>query len=63
MAENLPSGVPFAVVLASYCVEFHDRNLCAKCTDSGCPRLEDAAFTLDKFRAARLERHRLRRST
>lgn len=63
MAENLLSEVPFSVVLASYCVEFHDRNLCSKCTDQGCPRLDDAALTLDKFRAARLERHRLRRST
>ena len=62
MGEELLTRVPFAVVLASYCIEFHERNLCAKCTDSGCPRLDDAALTLDRYRADRLERYRLRRA-
>lgn len=55
--------VPFPVLMASYCVEFHDRNTCAKCTDQGCPRLDDAALVLDQFRAQRLERYRLNRRT
>ncbi|MFU8852753.1 hypothetical protein ACNAW0_17460 [Micromonospora sp. SL1-18] len=55
--------IPFAVILASYCVEYHERNNCSACTSSGCLRLADAALTLDKFRAERLERHRLRRAT
>ncbi|MEU2703345.1 hypothetical protein [Micromonospora aurantiaca (nom. illeg.)] len=55
--------VPFSVILASYCVEYHDRNLCSQCDSEGCPRLADAALTLDKFRAERLERHRLRKGS
>ncbi len=55
--------IPFGVILASYCIEFHEWNLCAECADTGCPRLADAALTLDQFRAARLERYRQRRST
>ncbi|MGC5020578.1 hypothetical protein [Micromonospora sp. DT47] len=55
--------VPFPVILASYCVDYHERNDCSACTPSGCPRLADAALILDKFRAERLERHRLRRAT
>lgn len=55
--------IPFAVVLASYCVEYHERNECAECTPEGCPRLADAGLTLDKFRAERLERHRLRKGS
>ncbi|MEU2614650.1 hypothetical protein ABZ570_24170 [Micromonospora sp. NPDC007271] len=51
--------IPFAVILASYCVEYHERNNCSACTLCGCLRLADA---LDKFRAERLERHRLRRA-
>ncbi|WP_406044257.1 hypothetical protein OG799_07090 [Micromonospora sp. NBC_00898] len=62
MGEELLTRVPFAVVLASYCIEFHERNLCAKCNDSGCPRLDDATFTLDRYRADGLERYRLRRA-
>lgn len=61
--EELLTRLPFAVVLASYCIEFHDRNLCSRCTDTGCPRLDDAALTLDQYRAARLERYRLNRHT
>ncbi|SBT50010.1 hypothetical protein [Micromonospora narathiwatensis] len=55
--------IPFAVILASYCVAYHERNNCSVCTASGCLRLADAELTLDKFRAERLERHRLRRAS
>ncbi|SCF06706.1 hypothetical protein [Micromonospora mirobrigensis] len=53
--------VPFAVTLASYCIEFHERNLCSKCTPEGCPRLDNAALVIDKFRTQRMEKLRLNR--
>lgn len=49
---------PFSVIMASYCIDFHDRNTCAKCTDGGCPRLMAAQVRIDTWRLARLERYR-----
>lgn len=64
MSDEEPlSRLPFSVVLASYCIEFHERNLCSRCTDTDCPRLEVAAMIMDWYRAGRLKRHlRNRRS-
>jgi hypothetical protein len=61
--DEVLSRVPFKVELASYCVQFHERNECGACTAQGCPRLADAALTLtlDRYRSERLERYRLLR--
>lgn len=53
--------IPFVVEMAAYCVTYHARNECAVCTPEGCPRLTAAGLILDKFRAERLERYRLRK--
>ncbi|MET8354914.1 hypothetical protein [Micromonospora sp. NPDC005206] len=60
--EEVLSRVPFKVELASYCVQFHERNECSACTPEECPRLADAGLTLDRYRSERLERYRLLRT-
>ncbi|MEO3776886.1 hypothetical protein ABGB16_08530 [Micromonospora sp. B11E3] len=52
---------PFSVILASYCIEFHTRNTCFKCTDDGCPRLAGAQLRIDTYRLAKLALRRSRR--
>ncbi|WP_328850251.1 hypothetical protein OG994_16595 [Micromonospora globbae] len=59
---NLPeilTRVPYFVEQASYCVSYHDRNLCPECTDTGCVRLDEAATVLAEYRAQRSARYRL----
>lgn len=59
---EIPFRVPYYVHQASYCVALHDSALCPHCTDSGCPRLDDAAAVLATFREQRAARYRLGRS-
>ncbi|WP_328424988.1 hypothetical protein OG470_15710 [Micromonospora sp. NBC_00389] len=61
MGEDLLSRIPFYVEQASYCVTFHDRNLCTRCTDSGCPRLDEAAALLADYREQRSTRYQTSR--
>ncbi|MFI7432503.1 hypothetical protein [Micromonospora haikouensis] len=41
---------PFRVVMAGYVIDFHHRNVCSKCEDNGCPRINDARKTLEAWR-------------
>lgn len=57
-APQILTRVPFYVEQASYCIAFHERNLCPRCTDSGCPKLDEAADVLATYRAERAARYR-----
>lgn len=40
MLEEPRPEPPFLVIMASYVIDFHHRNVCSKCTpDGSCPRL------------------------
>ncbi|MGW0213263.1 hypothetical protein ACWDXH_02600 [Micromonospora chokoriensis] len=55
--EKILSNVPFYVEQASYCIGYHERNTCERCTPDGCPRLDEAAELLAEFRAQRSARY------
>lgn len=59
--EKVVTSIPFYVEQASYCIQFHDKNLCTRCTDKGCPALDSAATLLADFREQRANRHRVNR--
>ncbi|MBQ1039282.1 hypothetical protein [Micromonospora sp. C81] len=56
--ERILTNVPFYVEQSSYCVQFHEKNLCTQCTDEGCPRLDEAAELLADYREQRATRYR-----
>lgn len=54
MAEEIRPEPPFLVIMASYVVDFHHRNVCPKCSpDSPCPRLTEAGDHLRAWRDRR----------
>lgn len=54
MAEEIRPEPPFLVIMASYVVDFHHRNVCPKCSpDSPCPRLTEAGEHLRAWRDRR----------
>ncbi|MGN9809811.1 hypothetical protein ACTMSW_10660 [Micromonospora sp. BQ11] len=55
--------IPFYVEQASYCVGAHDAARCARCTDDGCPALDDARCILTTYREERAIRYGLQRAT
>lgn len=56
--EKILTKIPFYVEQASYCISFHEKATCGRCTPEGCPKLGEAAELLADYRAQRAERYR-----
>ncbi|WP_205800782.1 hypothetical protein, partial [Micromonospora thermarum] len=54
--------IPYYVEQAGYCIALHEKASCPACTDTGCPRLDEAADVLAVFREQRRTRYGIKQN-